>query len=228
MAPAVKDLVIEVDTGDPSRQRLVADGQTPGDDGICPEALRIGAEGLWRPDRFNKVIRFARYRPKGCFRKHMDAVYVNHDTIYIWTDSGAANFAAYGLGEAPVSSTKLTRGQKAALQGIGVSVKDLLEQRDLRRAHERTLYSCLVYLNDFSGGATNFMSIPGRFSEFQKISTPANRAVQPGDAEFLKAVNPGKGSACLFFQPGLVHDGVDLVEGQKYFLRTDLVFRQVA
>jgi hypothetical protein len=56
----------------------------------------------------------------------------------------------------------------------------------------------MIYLNDdFKGGATTFNDI---------------------------VVRPKKGSALIFY-PYLEHEGSEVLEGTKYVLRTDIMFR---
>jgi len=215
---------------DPARQSLLTDGVRLAGEDRCPEALQLGTEraGVWRPVGFNRNLRFARYAPGGSFRKHIDAMYVNSDPPFLWTEQGVKNCAKYGFAAAPTAGAEVCDAQRQALRNVGLDEFALIDVGDLCRAAEQTIFSCLFYLNDVSGGATEFMKIPCRFRDFRTISVPANAAVQPDDDEFLEAVNPRKGSACLFFQPGLVHDGATVTSGQKYFLRSDLVFRRDA
>jgi prolyl 4-hydroxylase len=68
-----------------------------------------------------------------------------------------------------------------------------------RNEHEVSLVTLLVYLNDdFSGGSTNF-------------------------CHHDVAVIPKAGRACLF-QHHLLHEGVSLIAGTKYVLRTDVMY----
>ena len=68
-----------------------------------------------------------------------------------------------------------------------------------RNAKECSFYSFLIYLNDnFKGGET----------EFQKLST----------------VVPKKGTALIFRHPHR-HEGKELIEGTKYVLRSDIMYR---
>jgi len=92
----------------------------------------------------------------------------------------------------------------------------------IKNKDERTLFSCLFYLNDLSnparGGATNFLKIEGDGSVL------ANLPAQPH--EILASVNAAAGDCLIFFQPGLLHEGAEVVSGHKYIFRTDLVFRR--
>lgn len=68
-----------------------------------------------------------------------------------------------------------------------------------RSANERSLMTLLLYLNDgYTGGAT-------AFSDF--------------------SVNPSMGLA-LFFEHSCMHEGSEVINGVKYVLRTDIMFRR--
>lgn len=224
MAPAVADLIIKVDNVDLAQQHLVVQGiEAQSSAARCPEALQIGAGGVWRPHGFNHTMRFAKYYSGGCFRKHIDAMY--QGSVYVWTEQGLVEHEDLQMEMPPLAGARVAEAQLARWGENGVDVDRLIREGIVRRAAVRTLFSCLFYLNDCEGGETNFMSVPARFSDFQKIATPANAPVSPGDAEFLTGVKPRRGSALLFFQPGLVHDGAEVDAGsEKYFMRTDLIF----
>jgi len=86
---------------------------------------------------------------------------------------------------------------------------------DLTDRH-RSIKTFMLYLNDdFEGGPTNF------YTEAQcryKKGLPKNR---------LHALRPEKGS-CLVFNHCIVHDGGELMRGQKYILRTEVMYRHVS
>ncbi|MDR6159337.1 prolyl 4-hydroxylase [Chryseobacterium sp. SLBN-27] len=68
----------------------------------------------------------------------------------------------------------------------------------IRNENEKSFYTFLIYLNDdFEGGETEF--------------------------EHLFTVAPKKGSALVFYHP-LRHEGKTLISGQKYVLRTDVMY----
>ncbi|MEI3788701.1 MULTISPECIES: prolyl hydroxylase family protein [unclassified Chryseobacterium] len=68
----------------------------------------------------------------------------------------------------------------------------------IRNENEKSFYTFLIYLNDdFEGGETEF--------------------------ESLFTVAPKKGSALVFYHP-LRHEGKTLISGQKYVLRTDVMY----
>jgi len=68
----------------------------------------------------------------------------------------------------------------------------------IKNENEKSFYTFLIYLNnDFEGGETEF--------------------------EHLFTVAPKKGSALVFYHP-LRHEGKTLISGQKYVLRTDVMY----
>ena len=69
-----------------------------------------------------------------------------------------------------------------------------------RNAYEVSLYTVMVYLSDVErGGRTKFHGAP--------------------------SVEPAPGRCLLFWHP-LLHEGEEVLEGTKYVLRTDLMFRR--
>merc|ERR1711879_257608 len=42
----------------------------------------------------------------------------------------------------------------------------------------------------------------------------------------LASIPPAAGQCLLFFQPGLLHEGEDLLDGIKHILRTDVMYRR--
>mmetsp|Transcript_157952 Transcript_157952/g.278858 ORF Transcript_157952/g.278858 Transcript_157952/m.278858 type:complete len:427 (-) Transcript_157952:80-1360(-) len=90
-----------------------------------------------------------------------------------------------------------------------------------RSEDERSLFTCMFYLNgDFEGGATRFLRIDDRsgcISEQYKLAP---------DEEVLASIDPEPGLCILFFQPGLLHEGEDLYSGEKFILRSDMLFRR--
>lgn len=80
-----------------------------------------------------------------------------------------------------------------------------------RSETEKSFLTVLVYLNDqsaFKGGATRF------FSSHDDANEP------------ILMVAPESGMA-LLFNHSLWHDGAEIVEGTKYVLRSDLIYRRV-
>ncbi|MBK1894783.1 prolyl hydroxylase family protein [Chryseobacterium paridis] len=68
----------------------------------------------------------------------------------------------------------------------------------IRNENEKSLYTFLMYLNDgFEGGETEF--------------------------ENLFTITPKKGTALVFYHP-LRHEGKALISGEKYVLRTDVMY----
>jgi len=68
----------------------------------------------------------------------------------------------------------------------------------IRNEHEKSFYTFMIYLNDdFEGGETEF--------------------------ENLFTVAPKKGSALVFYHP-VRHEGKTLISGNKYVLRTDVMY----
>jgi hypothetical protein len=77
----------------------------------------------------------------------------------------------------------------------------------VRNSDERSLVTFMIYLNDdFAGGETNFYFL----SEEPYLS-----------------VRPVRGSALVFVHWKL-HEGAPLLEGRKYVLRTDVMYRRVS
>jgi len=83
---------------------------------------------------------------------------------------------------------------------------------DLTDEH-RSIKTFMLYLNDdFEGGPTNF------YNESQcryRSGLPKNRIYE---------LRPEKGS-CLVFNHRIVHDGGELMHGNKYILRTEVMYR---
>jgi len=69
---------------------------------------------------------------------------------------------------------------------------------------EQSHFTFLIYLNDdFQGGHTDFFGDMG---------------------DLLHSVNPVRGEALVFWHPQL-HEGATVFSGQKYVLRTDVMYR---
>merc|ERR1712187_610925 len=79
-------------------------------------------------------------------------------------------------------------------------------------AHQ-SIKTFMIYLNDgFTGGPTNF------YSERQPH-------YKPGVPEYvIHSLRPEKGS-CLVFNHFITHDGGGLAAGNKYILRTEVMYR---
>lgn len=78
-----------------------------------------------------------------------------------------------------------------------------------RGTDERSLLTCLIYLNDdFSGGATTFYA-GQRFT---------------GETSLVASIAPRTGTV-LFFRHTWWHAGTPIEAGRKYVLRTDVFYR---
>jgi len=86
---------------------------------------------------------------------------------------------------------------------------------DFGDAH-RSIKTFMIYLNDgFEGGPTNF------YQETQPH-------YKPGVPEkVIYSLRPEEGS-CLVFNHHIVHDGGQLVAGNKYILRTEVMYKHVS
>lgn len=91
-----------------------------------------------------------------------------------------------------------------------------------RSEDEMSLFTCMFYLDgDFEGGATRFLKINATLTEKTYLQLAA-------DDQVLASIAPEPGLCLLFFQPGLLHEGEDLLKGSKHILRTDVMFRRDA
>lgn len=89
-----------------------------------------------------------------------------------------------------------------------------------RSEDERSLFTCMFYLDDnFEGGATRFLKINGALTDENYLKLASDESV-------LATIRPEPGLCILFFQPGLLHEGEDLVSGFKHILRTDVLFKR--
>lgn len=85
---------------------------------------------------------------------------------------------------------------------------------------EMSLFTCMFYLDaDMVGGATRFLKIDATL-------TSDNYLQLAHEEEVLASLAPATGQCLLFFQPGLLHEGEDLLRGVKHILRTDVMFRR--
>mmetsp|Transcript_5871 Transcript_5871/g.13905 ORF Transcript_5871/g.13905 Transcript_5871/m.13905 type:complete len:418 (+) Transcript_5871:30-1283(+) len=88
-----------------------------------------------------------------------------------------------------------------------------------RSSEELSLFTCMFYLNGgLAGGTTRFV-LNG-----ERCWDEGLRPAMPN--EVLASVAPSAGLCLLFFQPGLLHEGEELLAGDKYILRTDVMFRR--
>ena len=73
--------------------------------------------------------------------------------------------------------------------------------------NERTFKTCMVYLNDkFLGGST-------RFYDYNN--------------NIILELKPKKGM-CLVFNQNILHDGQIILEGKKYIMRTDMIYKPIS
>jgi prolyl 4-hydroxylase len=80
----------------------------------------------------------------------------------------------------------------------GQQFKKHRDQSYIRNNEEASYFTFMIYLNnDFKGGATTFDDL---------------------------VITPKKGSALIFYH-SLEHEGSEVLEGVKYVLRTDIMFR---
>jgi hypothetical protein len=80
----------------------------------------------------------------------------------------------------------------------GQKFKKHRDQSYIRNSKEASYFTFMIYLNDnFKGGATTFNDL---------------------------AITPKKGAALIFYHY-LEHEGSEVMEGVKYVLRTDIMFR---
>ncbi|CAJ1360487.1 unnamed protein product [Effrenium voratum] len=89
-----------------------------------------------------------------------------------------------------------------------------------RNQDEQSLFTCMFYLDgDLEGGETRFLRIDARLTD-QNYLKPA------AEDQVVASIPPERGLCILFFQPGLLHEGLDLQSGTKHILRTDVMFRR--
>ena len=80
----------------------------------------------------------------------------------------------------------------------GQQFKKHRDQSYIRNAREASYFTFMIYLNDnFKGGSTTFNDL---------------------------TITPRKGSALMFYHQ-LEHEGSEVLEGTKYVLRTDIMFK---
>lgn len=91
-----------------------------------------------------------------------------------------------------------------------------------RSDEEMSLFTCMFYLDgggSFAGGATRFLKLDCTL-------TDENYLKLAKEDQVLTSLAPEAGMCLLFFQPGLLHEGEDVLEGSKHILRTDVMFRR--
>mmetsp|Transcript_9962 Transcript_9962/g.21933 ORF Transcript_9962/g.21933 Transcript_9962/m.21933 type:complete len:309 (+) Transcript_9962:64-990(+) len=86
---------------------------------------------------------------------------------------------------------------------------------------EESLYTVMVYLDtDFEGGATRFLEPDTPLGDTIKSNAPASQVIS--------TVRAPVGSCIVFYMPGFLHEGEELVSGVKHILRTDMLFQRDA
>lgn len=102
-------------------------------------------------------------------------------------------------GRVPVGANERFRGYRYR---VGQRFAPHYDGSFTRDEHERSLLTFMIYLNDgFEGGETDFLELK------QKITPRAGQA--------------------LLFQHFLLHEGCTVRQGQKYALRSDIMYRQI-
>jgi len=89
-----------------------------------------------------------------------------------------------------------------------------------RSSEEVSLFTCMLYLDGgLDGGETRFLEPDMPLDpDYARRPAPSARS--------LAAVAPEAGMCLVFFQPGLLHEGLDLRSGTKHLLRTDVLCRR--
>uniref|UniRef100_A0A7S1WTW0 Fe2OG dioxygenase domain-containing protein n=1 Tax=Alexandrium catenella TaxID=2925 RepID=A0A7S1WTW0_ALECA len=86
-----------------------------------------------------------------------------------------------------------------------------------RSEDEQSLFTCMFYLDgSMEGGATRFLHLDAAVRHLEAA---------PED-QVLASVEPRAGQCLLFFQQGLLHEGAELLAGEKHILRTEVMFRR--
>jgi len=90
----------------------------------------------------------------------------------------------------------------------------------VRNGEERSILTCMVYLNDeYSGGTTNFLKSNG-----PKIDELIEEELSRGYQTIYKLI-PKTGLAVIF-EHIILHEGAPVTKGVKYLMRTDVVFKR--
>lgn len=104
----------------------------------------------------------------------------------------------------------------------GSFFKPHIDGLHLPHRHEVNIYTIIIYLNDdYKGGNTNFIEmLPKQYSIldfFKKKDLKYN---------ILESFEPKKGSG-LIFTNYQIHEGAEVIEGTKYIIKTEIVFKRV-
>jgi len=105
------------------------------------------------------------------------------------------------------SAVGLNEMVRVARYGLGGRFAPHCDSSFIRSAYERSWWTVNMYLNTVpveAEGATIFLS-------------KSHNGI---------TVQPEEGAALVFFQPNLLHEGQPLRAGEKWLLRTDVMFRQ--
>lgn len=86
--------------------------------------------------------------------------------------------------------------------------------------NHRTLYSIIIYLSECEGGETAFYE----YDALKKMIQIDNIWRIPTEYELHK-VTP-EGGKCLVFRQTLVHEGCPIIDGVKYIIRSDVMYRR--
>ncbi|KAJ3299888.1 hypothetical protein HK104_006245 [Borealophlyctis nickersoniae] len=98
--------------------------------------------------------------------------------------------------------------------------RDGVLQLDL---NTRSMKTFMFYLNsEFEGGTTNFVMD----QEGTGLHVDASGKIKAQEGTILHRVKPTAGMA-LVFNHGLLHEGEELRSGQKYILRSEILFQRV-
>ena len=88
-------------------------------------------------------------------------------------------------------------------------------------SHTRSFYTFMIYLNGgFEGGTTNWVS-----EDQMLFCDPDTGIFRAEDRYVLGRVTPIAGSA-LVFTHHLLHEGATLQSGEKYILRTEVMYKR--
>eukprot|EP01089_Gocevia_fonbrunei_P000661 TRINITY_DN10656_c0_g1_i1.p1 TRINITY_DN10656_c0_g1~~TRINITY_DN10656_c0_g1_i1.p1 ORF type:complete len:292 (-),score=35.54 TRINITY_DN10656_c0_g1_i1:39-914(-) len=91
----------------------------------------------------------------------------------------------------------------------------------VRSSTERSMKTFMLYLNDgFEGGTTNFLD------EKQMLHKDENGLFRAQDEFILNRLEPKPGMA-LVFNHQILHEGGQLVSGEKFILRSDLMYKRL-
>ena len=161
----------------------------------------VGREGAWRFDGLNPCLRLCRYDPGGHFGPHFDGEYEDAPTRRSFK-----TFMVYLNGQADAEAAFLAAADPPPTEATSRSIGD--EAAAARPA-------------PFGGGATGFLADHDlHYDEAAGIFCGA-----PGARLF--ELKPRAGD-CLVFDHRMLHEGGVVASGEKFILRSDVMYRQVA